>query len=201
MSSIAPRAGGPAREGVGSGWSWKRLRRLLTPVRLPAAPPIPGALALLVLRFPLLVPVRLRWRTAASGLGLAVATLCEGPVEQGAGRSVGGALEGIGEAQGRALQEALGYGATLLECARAVALANRLYHIQALAVPVSPQEAQVVTLGCPWSRQSWWGKRPCGAFSRYEAGLVRGLNNQVSLTYSAKRTRGDDRCVGVYRWR
>lgn len=153
---------------------------------------------MLVLRFPPLVPVRLRWRTAASGLGLVVATLSEGEAGE---RSIGGALQAIGEAQGCALRESLGYGATLLECARAVALANRLYRIEALAVPISPQEAQVVTPGCPWSRQSWWGKRPCGAFSRFEAGLVRGLNPEVKLTYSAKRTRGDERCVGVYRWR
>lgn len=166
---------------------------------------MPGALALLALRFPWLVPVRLRWRTASSGLGLVVATLCQASSGPPAprrldSREVGAALERIGESQGRALRESLGYGQTLQECARAVALANRLYHIAA-RVEESDGEVRLVTPGCLWSHQEWWGKAPCGAFSRYEAGLVRGLNPAVGLTYSSKRTRGDARCVGVYRWR
>ena len=106
------------------------------------------------------------------------------------------------EDQGRALGAQLGYGRDPLECARAVALANRLFAIKARVVgPWSRGEAQVVTPGCPWSRRPGWGPRPCGAFSRYEAGLTAGLNPRVRLRYECKRTRGDARCVGVYTWR
>lgn len=176
-----------------------RLFRLLD---VPGLPRVPGLLALLVLRWPRLVPMWLRWRVAAKGLGLVVATHAEGVGSDGQARGdIGQALEQIGFSQGESLARQLGYGRSPLECARAVALANRLYAIDATVVAGSEHEARVITPGCPWSRERWWGPRPCGAFSRYERGLTRGLNPDVSLRYESKRTRGDSRCIGVYRLR
>ncbi len=185
------------------------LGRLFVLLRAPGLPRVPGFLALMVLRWPGLLPFPVRWRVAAQGLGLVVAgqlapvqgTGEQGSAEQGAAADVGRALQEIGRSQGRVIREQLGYGASPLECARAVALANRLFAIKARVESSSDDEARVVTPGCPWSRQEWWGPRPCGAFSRYEAGLTGGLNPEVSLHYESKRTRGDERCVGVYRWR
>jgi len=157
---------------------------------------VPRFLALIALAHPRLVPIRLRWTTASLGLGLVVSRMTAAE-----GGSPGGLLQGIGEDQGRALRRELDYGRDPRECARAVALANRFYAIDARVVAVSPDEARVVTPGCPWSRQSWWGTMPCGAFSRWELGMVAGMNDAVELRYESKRTRGDDRCVGVYRWR
>ena len=178
--------------------------RLLRPLKAPGLPRVPGFLALLVLRWPRLMPPTMRWKLAAKGLGLVVATQLARQSAEGGGRGasdVGRSLEEIGFRQGSALREQLGLGRTPLECAQAVALANRLYAIAAVVRAQSENEARVVTPGCPWSRESWWGQRPCGAFSRYEAGLTRGLNPRVSLHYESKRTRGDTQCVGVYRWR
>jgi hypothetical protein len=113
----------------------------------------------------------------------------------------GRVLQAIGEDQGRALREQLGYGRDPRECARAVALANRFYAIDASVSADSPDEARVVTPGCPWSQQGWWGRMPCGAFSRWEIGMVAGMNPAVELHYESKRTRGGTECVGVYRWK
>lgn len=163
---------------------------------MPAVPRWPRLFALAALVYPRLVPVRLRWKSASLGLGLVVSRLTASE-----GASPGDLLHGIGLEQGRALRRDLGYGRDPLECARAVALANRVYAIDARVVATSSQEARVVTPGCSWSRQNWWGARPCSAFSRWEQGMVAGLNDRVELRYESKRTRGDDRCVGVYRWR
>jgi hypothetical protein len=171
------------------------LLRLLLPLRVPGVPVMPRALALVALRHPWVIPPLIRWRTASRGLGLVVARLTTS--EQAAGV----ALQAIGEDQGRSLSEQLGYGRDLVEVARAVALANRLYDIRARVQIVSDEEVWVVTPGCPWSRETWWGSAPCGAFSRYEVGLAGGLNPRVRLRYLHKRTRGDSRCVGVYTWR
>lgn len=176
--------------------SFLDLLRLLRPLDVPGVPRVPRILGLVALRYPRLVPLRLRWATASYGLGLVVARMTGGGDE-----SAGGLLQGIGEDQGRALREQLGYGRDPRECARAVALANRLYRIDARVETDSSEEARVVTPGCPWSSQSWWGQQPCGAFSRWEVGLVAGLNSAVELRYESKRTRGDERCVGAYRWR
>ncbi len=170
--------------------------RLLRPLDVPGVPRVPRILGLVALRYPRLVLLRLRWATASYGLGLVVARMTGG----GEGSS-GAVLQGIGEEQGRALREQLGYGRDPRECARAVALANRLYRIDARVEADGPEEARVVTPGCPWSSQPWWGRQPCGAFSRWEVGMVAGLNPAVELHYESKRTRGDERCVGAYRWR
>jgi hypothetical protein len=130
------------------------------------------------------------------GLGLVVTRL----TAQDDG-SPGDLLHSIGVEQGRALGRELGYGRDPRECARAVALANRVYAIQARVVADTRDEARVVTPGCPWSGQAWWGVLPCSAFSRWEQGMVAGLNDRVELYYESKRTRGGERCVGVYRWR
>jgi hypothetical protein len=128
-------------------------------------------------------------------MGLLVARL------SASGEPVGAVLQGIGEEQGREIRAQLGYGRDPLEVARVVALANRLYDIRARVASASSQEARVVTPGCPWSREDWWGPQPCGCFSRYEVGLAAGLEPKVTLSYESKLTRGDDRCVGVYAWR
>jgi len=128
-------------------------------------------------------------------MGLLVARL------SASGAPVATTLQGIGEEQGRALRSQLGYGRDPREVAHVVALANRLYNIRARVVSTSPEEARVVTPGCPWSRNDWWGSQPCGCFSRYEVGLAAGLEPRVTLHYEKKRTRGDDGCVGVYTWR
>lgn len=185
------------------------LLRLVRPLGAPGVPRVPGFVALVALRVPWLVPVRLRWSSSAEGLGLLIARLLEagpgksdGDAEQPAvGRDPGAVLESLGEEQGKAIRRGLGYGRTPLECARAVALANRLVGIKARAVRGEDGGALVITPGCDWSRQDWWGPRPCGAFSRYEVGLTRGLNPRVRLRYLSKKTRGDDRCVGSYAWK
>lgn len=176
--------------------------RLLRPLHVAGVPAVPGGLALLALREPRLVPLWLRWRVSSEGLGLVVARLTgPGSVAGGAGRRPGVALQAIGVEQGRALRLQLGYGRDPLECARAVALANRVYGIRARVQANGDGSAMVVTPGCPWSRREWWGQEPCAAFSRYEVGLVSGLNPAVRLRYECKRTRGDARCVGLYSWR
>jgi hypothetical protein len=182
--------------------------RLLLPLRVPGLPPIPRLLAYPALLEPRLVPYFLRWQGASGGLGLVVSRLCvqesRSSVDdaEGAGStSVGRTLQSIGEEHGRALRSQLRYGRDPLECARAVALANRLFGIKAQVVRGSFGEARVVTPGCPWSRNLEWGTGPCGAFSRYEAGLTAGLNPGIRLRYESKKTRGDERCVGVYSWR
>jgi hypothetical protein len=114
---------------------------------------------------------------------------------------MGALLQTIGYEQGLALSRGLGYGVDPAECARAVALANRLFGIRARAVVEGPGLARVVTPGCLWSRTAFWGRRPCGAFSRYEHGLVAGMNPHVSHHHVSKVTRGDEYCVGVYSWR
>ena len=168
---------------------------LCRPFRLPGLPPMPAGLARLALVYPRLVPPFVRWRSASSGLGFVVARMVADTDD-----SPGAVLQRIGEEQGRALKEGLGYGSGPLECARAVTLANRLYAIKA-TVRIGPGgEVQVQTPGCPWSREEWWGPQPCGAFSRFEVGLVAGLNPDVRLRYTCKRTRGDTRCVGEYTW-
>lgn len=188
-------------------WSVRTLVRaagLLRPLRVPGLPTVPRVVALAALRLPAVVPYYLRWKAASRGLGLVVARMVDGeddPTWAGAARGVGARLQAIGEEQGRALSAQLGYGRSPLECARAVALANRLYDIRATVAATAPDEARVVTPGCPWSREPWWGPTPCGAFSRFELGLVEGLNPAVRLRYECKKTRGDDRCVGVYTWR
>jgi hypothetical protein len=183
--------------------------RLLMPLRVPGLPPIPRLLAYPALLEPRLVPYFLRWKAATGGLGLVVSCLCaeesrsalaDDPMSTN-GTSVGRVLQSIGEEHGRALRTQLRYGRSPIECARAVALANRLFGIRAQVVRGSFGEARVVTPGCPWSRSLEWGTGPCGAFSRYEAGLTAGLNPGIRLRYESKRTRGDDRCVGVYSWR
>lgn len=136
-----------------------------------------------------------RWRAASAGMGLLVARL------SASGEQVAAALQGIGDEQGRALRAQLGYGRDPREVAHVVALANRLYDIRARVVATSAEEARVITPGCPWSREDWWGSQPCGCFSRYEVGLAAGLEPKVILRYERKLTRGDDRCVGVYAWR
>jgi len=189
--------------------AWRFLRSIarvaayLRPLRVPGLPVVPRVLAVAALRRPSVVPHYLRWKAASRGLGLVVARLVDGEDEPSSAASVGvGArLQAIGEEQGRALSTQLGYGRTPAECARAVALANRLYDIRATVAVSGPDEARVVTPGCPWSREPWWGPTPCGAFSRYELGLVAGLNSAVRLRYECKKTRGDERCVGVYSWR
>lgn len=128
-------------------------------------------------------------------MGLLVARLAT------SGESLAAVLQSIGEQQGRALRAQMGYGRDPREVAHVVALANRLYNIRARVEAASADEARVITPGCPWSRQEWWGPRPCGCFSSYEAGLARGLEPKVMLRYESKRTRGDERCVGVYAWR
>ncbi|MHB0979749.1 MAG: hypothetical protein ACYC5Q_06715 [Thermoleophilia bacterium] len=181
-----------------------RSARYVRPLRVPGVPGVPRLLALAALRHPSLVPYALRWKAASRGLGLVVAGLVDGeddPSWAGATMGVGARLQAIGEEQGRALNAQLGYGRGPVECARAVALANRLYDIRAAVAVSGPDEARVVTPGCPWSREPWWGPTPCGAFSRYELGLVAGLNPAVRLRYECKKTRGDDRCVGVYTWK
>lgn len=177
---------------------------LLRFVRVPGLPAAPRAFALLAIRHPWLVPRTMRWRTAAQGLGLVVAHVVSAEGVAGEGGKVpgtGAILQALGQEQGRALRAQLEYGRDPAECARVVALANRVYDIDAVVVETGPHEARVVTPGCPWSREAWWGPGPCGAFSRYEVGLVAGLNPEVRLRYECKRTRGDDRCVGVYTWR
>lgn len=164
-------------------------------LRVPGLPRVPVAFALAVVRHPGLIPPRLRWRAASRGMGLLVARLAA------SGEPLAAVLQGIGEEQGRALRAQMGYGRDPREVAQVVALANRLYDIRARVEAASPDEARVITPGCPWSRQEWWGPRPCGCFSSYEAGLARGLEPNVRLRYENKRTRGDDRCVGVYTWR
>ena len=170
----------------------RRTAGLFRPVALAGLPRVPRAVALVALRLPWLVPVRLRWRAATGGLGLVIARLQ-------AESSVGAVMQALGEEHGKSLKRQLGYGRDPLECARAVTLANRLFRIRARA-EVRGESALVITPGCPWSREEWWGATACGAFSRYEVGLTRGLNPQVRLRYEAKRTRGDRRCVGVYSW-
>ncbi len=177
---------------------------LLRLVRVPGLPVLPRAFALLAIRYPRLVPRTMRWRTAAQGMGLIVARLVGAEVREGREvrpSNTGAVLQSLGQDQGRALRAQLGYGRDPAECARVVALANRTYNIDAVVVEAGSHEARVVTPGCPWSREAWWGPGPCGAFSRYEVGLVAGLNPDVRLRYECKRTRGDDRCVGVYTWR
>ncbi|GAB4253216.1 MAG: hypothetical protein Kow00122_11050 [Thermoleophilia bacterium] len=177
---------------------------LLRPLRLPGVPVVPGGLALLALRQPRLVPIRLRWRVAGEGLGLVVARLTMGEGQgrhPGRDRRTGAVLQAVGEEHGRALRRQLGWGRNPGECARAVALANRVYGIRAHVRADGDDVVRVVTPGCPWSRREWWGREPCAAFSRYEAGLVAGLNPGVKLRYESKRTRGDPVCVGVYTWR
>lgn len=177
---------------------------LTRPLRVPGLPTLPRFLALVALSHPRLVPRALRWKAASRGLGLVVARLVAAEVDQPdeeAGRGVGAGLQSVGTEQGKALRAQLDYGRDPRECARAVALANRLFDIDASVSASGPHEARVVTPGCPWSRESWWGPGPCGAFSRYEVGLVNGLNPAVRLRYECKRSRGDARCVGVYTWK
>jgi hypothetical protein len=177
---------------------------MLVPLRVPGLPTVPRAFGLVALRYPRSVPRFLRWKATSRGMGLVVARLVEreaDPSRGGSARETGAGLQSIGTEQGAALRAQLGYGRNPLECARAVALANRLFDISATVHATGPDEATVVTPGCPWSRESWWGSAPCGAFSRYELGLVTGLNPDVRLRYDCKRTRGDARCVGRYTWK
>jgi hypothetical protein len=177
---------------------------LLRPLRVPGLPTVPRFLALVSLSHPRLVPHVLRWKAASRGLGLVIARLAAAELEPSVAetsRGVGAGLQAIGAEQGRAIRAQLGYGRDPRECARTVALANRLFDINASVLAVGPDEARVVTPGCPWSRESWWGQAPCGAFSRYEVGLAGGLNRSVRVRYECKRSRGDDRCVGVYTWK
>lgn len=172
------------------------LIRMLRLVRVPGMPVVPGFLARMALAEPRLVPCFLRWRVATGGLGLVIADLV------GSSNSTAPEiLEELGRRQGRHIRERLDYGRTPGECARTVALANRLFGIKARVQVEGPHRALLVTPGCPWSGKKWWGPQPCGAFSRYERGLVAGMDSRVRLTYREKKTRGDSRCVGVYEWK
>lgn len=181
------------------------LRALANLVRVPGLPAVPGFVALLGLRFPWLVPPLVRWRFGSKGFGFIFARLVRelGSERANAGLgadAVGQVFEHVGVEHGEALRRHLDWGRNPLECAQAVALANRLYAVAASVVAVGADEARVITPGCPWFGEEWWGKAPCGVFSRYEVGLTRGLNPRVRLRYEAKRTRGDSKCVGLYSW-
>ncbi len=177
---------------------------LVRPLRVPGMPTVPRFVGLIALSHPRLVPHIVRWKAASRGLGLVIARLVAADLDPSlaeTARGVGAGLQSIGAEQGRAIRVQLGYGRDPRECARAVSLANRLFDIDASVVAAGPDEARVVTPGCPWSREPWWGPAPCGAFSRYELGLVEGLNPSVRVRYECKRSRGDDRCVGLYTWK
>src|SRR5680860_725643 len=139
-------------------FAWAQwLIRMVRSVRVPGMPAVPGFLARLALAKPRLVPCWMRWRVTTAGLGIVIADLM-----RSGDSSTPEVLEELGWRQGTYIRERLRYGRTPEECARAVALANRLFHIKASVQVEGKDRALLVTPGCPWSRNDWWGPQACG---------------------------------------
>lgn len=154
-------------------------------------PKLPKWIFKLFLRFPSLVPYKLKWKIASKGIGLLVNSLDKD-------KDASKAMRELGEKQGKAISNELGLGNNLKEVMQITVLANSLFGTKSQIFSLNENKGQTKITKCAWASDRW-GVRPCALLSSYELGLVEGLNSKVHMKFLKKISKGDEYCLTEYR--
>jgi hypothetical protein len=158
---------------------------------LTGLPSLPKWVFRIFLRFPSLVPYRLRWKVASKGIGLIVNNL-DGNSEAPK------VMRNLGLKQGQAISSELGFGQTLKEVMQVTVLANSLFGTKSQIFNLNDNKGQTKITKCAWAGSSW-GERPCALLSSYEIGLVEGLNPKIKTKFLKRISKGDEYCLTEYK--
>ena len=161
-------------------------------------PKLPHWVLRLYLRFPSLVPVRVRWKIATKGLGLMLSEIIKNN-ESGSNKDIVKACKELGFKQGQKVKNEFKVSNdNFEETLRVVVFANRLFGINAKIAQKNGSSATTRTTKCSWAGSDYWSAKPCGALSAWELGLVEGLNPDVKVKFLKRMSKGDDCCEASY---
>jgi hypothetical protein len=164
-------------------------------------PKLPHWILRLFLRYPSLVPMRVRWKIASKGLGLLVSELIKSKEDNDSkSGDLVKACRQLGLKQGQKVKAEFSLtDDDFNETLRVVVFANRLFGINSRIAEKNGQIAKTRITKCTWAGSSYWNAKPCGALSAWELGLVEGLNPNVKVKFLKRMSKGDDYCEAEYR--
>ncbi len=174
----------------------KRLSNKLS--HLTGFPRLPHWLLRVFLRFPSLVPARIRWRIATKGLGLFFSEIIKSN-ESGSNKDISKACKELGSKQGEKIKNEFKVASkNFHQSLRVIVFANRLFGINAKIAEKNRSMAKTRITKCSWAGSDYWGAKPCSALSAWEIGLVEGLNPNLKVKFLKRMSKGDDCCEAKY---
>lgn len=162
-------------------------------------PKLPHWILRMYLRFPFLVPVRIRWKIATKGLGLLLSEIIKSN-GGGSNKDIVKACRELGFKQGQKVQSEFKVASkNFHQTLRVVVFANRLFGINSRVVEKNGAVAKTRITKCSWAGSDFWSAKPCAALSAWELGLVEGLNPDIKVKFLKRMSMGADCCEAQYR--
>lgn len=146
-----------------------------------------------------LIPCSIRWKKSVSGIGRIYSDSMEMMRKNYGGdgvKKLSEVMYEIGFNQSEELIDALGLERNPEGCAYALLAMHRIFGIRSRIVEKSEEKVVIRVTYCQWgSRMKGnWTPQTCASISRYENGLVEGINQRVVHTYTKRRTQGKPVC-------
>ena len=91
----------------------------------------------------------------------------------------------------------LGINRDLHGCAIALITANHAFAMKSHIVKETEDEIVIHVTDCRFKDRDDWTSKHCVSIDRYDHGLIEGINKNVKLTVTKRRSKGDDVCEAI----
>jgi hypothetical protein len=143
-----------------------------------------------------LVPVGMRWRKSASGVGRLFNDVYR-MLKPDDRRRLAVLLYEWGLNDAEEVVKTLGIKRDLHGCALAILAANSVFAIRSKIVRESRDEVVIHATKCLWKDKKNWTPEVCASIDQYDIGLVTGINGNIRYSCLKRRSKGDPVCEVV----
>lgn len=140
-----------------------------------------------------LVPVKMRWRKSASGVGRLFNDVYH-MLSAEDRRKLASLLYEWGLNDAEEVVNTLKIKRDLHGCAIAILTANSVFGIRSKIVMEKKDEVVIHATECLWKNKRNWTPEVCASIDQYDIGLVTGINKNIRYSCLKRRSRGDEVC-------
>jgi len=91
----------------------------------------------------------------------------------------------------------LGINRNLHGCAIALITSNHAFAMKSHIVKETEDEIVIHVTDCRFKDRDDWTSKHCASIDRYDFGLIEGINKNVKLTVTKRRSKGDTVCEAI----
>ena len=143
-----------------------------------------------------LIPKRLKWERNVDG----VARLYSGAyslLDSSGKKKLTDMLYGWGVQDSAEVAGLLGIERNLHGCAIALITANHTFAMKSNIVKENKDKIVIHITDCRFKDRDDWTPKHCASIDRYDHGLMEGINKNVKLTVTKRRSKGDAVCEAI----
>jgi len=140
-----------------------------------------------------LLPVGIRWKKCASGVGRLYSDVFHLLAEDERGK-LSRLMYEWGVSDSDEIVRALGIERDLHGCATALMAMNCIFGIKSYIAKESSDEIVIHATECLWKDKKNWTPAVCASIEQYDVGLVKGINKDIDYHCAKRRSKGDNIC-------